>query len=512
MNFASLLLLATLAASPGQKVWSAYESTWAVRLTPMLSEVLRFSTVAGDTAAFDAQRAWLHKVGGQLDFVVRDTPTVIEIELPGPPGSPVLGLMVHGDVQPVNASEWSVPPFSGTVKDGAVWGRGAADDKGPLVQALLAMASLRSAGLHRTHTVRLLVGTDEESGADDVDIYQKSHPAPDYTLVLDNAFPVVVGEKAWAEYTVSAHEHPAGSGPVEVVDLTAGQSTSIVPDLATLAVRWRAGTPQWDGWLAPIRAARLPEGTSLEARGTGPERTLVAHGRAAHAGTSLAMGRNALVALATAVDGHLPASAAADLLAYARQAGEDTHGTGLGLTQRDPLWGSADTNVARVQRNPQGLLTLFINVRSPPQLWGEALRAKLDVQALPFAARRGGRFETGGKFGYAPFQVDSDSPLVRRLLDDYARATGKGRGPVVSAGGSYAQRLPSAVAFGMWFEEDGAYPGHASNERISVAALTRGMRVLTEALGDLATGPRLDQPLRRIEFPPQGSGGSATRR
>ena len=219
MTLAPLLLATILSATPGQKAWSAYQSTWAVRMTPLLSEVLRFPTVAGDAAAFEAQRAWLHRVAGELDFVVRDTPTVVEIELPGPPGAPVLGLVVHGDVQPVNPAEWSVPPFSGSVKDGAVWGRGAADDKGPLVQALLAMASLRSAGLHRTHTIRLLVGTDEESGGSDVDIYQKTHAVPDYTLVLDSDFPVVVGEKAWSEYTVSAQEHASSARTMQRIAL-----------------------------------------------------------------------------------------------------------------------------------------------------------------------------------------------------------------------------------------------------------------------------------------------------
>ena len=124
-----------------------------------------------------------------------------------------------------------------------------------------------------------------------------------------------------------------------MVDLAAGQSTGIVPDRAVLTLRWRSGTPDWDRWLAPILAVPLPPDTTLEVQGSGAQRTLVTHGRAAHAGTSLAQGRNALVALAIAVDGRLPTSAAADLLAYAKQAGQDTQGTGLGLTGKRPALG-----------------------------------------------------------------------------------------------------------------------------------------------------------------------------
>ncbi len=382
------------------------------------------------------------------------------------------------------------------MKDGAIWGRGSADDKGPLVQALLAMAALRTSGLPRTHTVRLLVGTDEEGGASDLETYKKANRLPDLSLVIDSDFPVVTGEKAWAEWIVTADEHSAPpTGPVEVVDLAAGTSVSIVPDRATLTLRWRSGAPDWDRWLAPVRAARLPPDTSLEISGRGPERVLTAKGRAAHAGVGLVRGRNALVALAVAVHGRLPPSAAADLLEYTRVAGADTRGRGLGLTMDDPLWGAVDTNFGLVKRGVSGRLELQVNLRSGPALWGEALKARVDAHAKAFAAARGGRFELGGQFGYEPFVVPSNAPLVQRLLAAYGRATGQPAKPVVSAGGTYARRMTNAIAFGMWFREDGVYPGHNSDEKMPIRSLERGMHVLAETLGDLATGPRIEQPL-----------------
>ena len=41
------------------------------------------------------------------------------------------GLIIHGhiDVVPVNAADWSIDPFSGEIKDGFIWGRGAVDMK-----------------------------------------------------------------------------------------------------------------------------------------------------------------------------------------------------------------------------------------------------------------------------------------------------------------------------------------------------------------------------------------------
>ena len=499
----SAVLALTLVASPGETVWSELQARWRPRMEPLLSEVMAFPTVSSDKEALVAQRRWLARVGPELGFVVRDRETMTEVDLPGPDGAPVLGLVVHGDLQPVNPSEWTVPPFAATFKDGAVWGRGAADDKGPLVQALLAMAALKSSGLARTHTVRLLVGTDEELGAEDLETYKVSHRLPDLSLVLDSDFPVVAGEKAWAEWIVLAQERTEPvTGPVEVVDLSAGQAVSIVPDVATLVLRWRSGTPDWDRWLRPVRAVKLPPGTTLEIRGTGAERTLVAHGRAAHAGVGLSRGRNALVALAVAVHGRLPACGGSDLLEYTFAAGKDSGGRGLGLPGPDPLWGPIDTNFGVVKREANGWFGLHVNLRSPPALWGDALRAQLDAHAQAFAARRGAHFLSGGKFGYEPFVVPTDAPLVQRLLAAYARGTGRPGKPVVSGGGTYARRMTNAIAFGMWFREDGVYPGHNSDERMPIRSLERGMHVLAETLGDLATSPPIAQPLGSASAPP----------
>ena len=499
----SAVLALALVATPGETVWSELQTRWRPRMEPLLSEVMAFPTVSTDKEALVAQRRWLARVGPELGFVVRDRDTMTEVDLPGPDGAPVLGLVVHGDLQPVNASEWTVPAFAATFMDGVVGGRGAADDKGPLVQALLAMAALKSSGLARTHTVRLLVGTDEELGAEDLETYKASHRLPDLSLVLDSDFPVVAGEKAWAEWIVLAQERTEPvTGPVEVVDLSAGQAVSIVPDVATLVLRWRSGTPDWDRWLRPVRAVKLPPDTTLEIRGTGAERTLVAHGRAAHAGVGLSRGRNALVALAVAVHGRLPACGGSDLLEYTFAAGRDSGGRGLGLPGPDPLWGPIDTNFGVVKREANGWFGLHVNLRSPPALWGDALRARVDAHAQAFAARRGAHFLSGGKFGYEPFVVPTEAPLVQRLLAAYARGTGRPGKPVVSGGGTYARRMTNAIAFGMWFREDGVYPGHNSDERMSIKSLERGMHVLAETLGDLATSPPIARPLGSASAPP----------
>ena len=212
------MILLTVAVLAAGAVHERYDAVEATRAPQLLAEAIRFPTFEDNPTMHAAQKQWLLRTAASLGLEGRDAGLVTEIDLPGPPGAPVLGLIVHGDVQPVEEKSWKVPPWTGIVRDGAVWGRGAADDKGPMVQALLAMSALKTAGPARTHTVRLLVGSDEESKNLDLKSYLEKHPAPDLSLVLDSAFPVVVGEKAWDGLTVSADYYNIAVNHVVIAD------------------------------------------------------------------------------------------------------------------------------------------------------------------------------------------------------------------------------------------------------------------------------------------------------
>ncbi|GAA2528019.1 M20 family peptidase [Microbacterium mitrae] len=80
-----------------------------------------------------------------------------------PSDAPVV-LMAHYDVVPVDESDaWTYPPFSGTIADGNVYGRGALDDKGPLLVILEAVENLLAAGFTPARDVYLSFGGNEES-------------------------------------------------------------------------------------------------------------------------------------------------------------------------------------------------------------------------------------------------------------------------------------------------------------------------------------------------------------
>jgi acetylornithine deacetylase/succinyl-diaminopimelate desuccinylase-like protein len=73
-----------------------------------------------------------------------------------------IALVHHMDVVPADARYWSVDPFSGMLKDGYVWGRGALDMKGEGIVHLMAMIALKRAGVPLSRDIVFIANADEE--------------------------------------------------------------------------------------------------------------------------------------------------------------------------------------------------------------------------------------------------------------------------------------------------------------------------------------------------------------
>lgn len=85
-------------------------------------------------------------------------------------GDEMVAILGHLDVVP-EGKGWDKDPYSGEVDDTNVYGRGAMDDKGPAIAALYGMKAIVDAGLPLKRRIRILFGTNEETGAADMDYY-----------------------------------------------------------------------------------------------------------------------------------------------------------------------------------------------------------------------------------------------------------------------------------------------------------------------------------------------------
>ena len=130
------------------------------------------TTNAGDPSAAGTERAaaeWvaekLTEVGYEVTYVesgARGRGNVIaRLE-----GASRDGLLIHGhlDVVPADASEWSVHPFSGEVRDGYVWGRGAVDMKDMLGMTLAVARAFKRHGVVPARDLVFAFVADEEAG------------------------------------------------------------------------------------------------------------------------------------------------------------------------------------------------------------------------------------------------------------------------------------------------------------------------------------------------------------
>src|SRR4029077_17181024 len=100
-----------------------------------------------ETAAAELLREYLEENGVQCELYARvpeRANLVARIRGSGE-GSSLL-FLGHTDVVLADASEWSVPPFSGEVRNGEIWGRAALDMKGHVAANAVAIASLAREG------------------------------------------------------------------------------------------------------------------------------------------------------------------------------------------------------------------------------------------------------------------------------------------------------------------------------------------------------------------------------
>jgi acetylornithine deacetylase/succinyl-diaminopimelate desuccinylase-like protein len=92
-----------------------------------------------------------------------DTAPIVMGEIPAPPGAPTVLLYGHYDVVPIgDESKWESPPFQATERDGAIYGRGAADSKSNI---LMHVGALRAWGGKPPVGVKIVIEGQEETGS-----------------------------------------------------------------------------------------------------------------------------------------------------------------------------------------------------------------------------------------------------------------------------------------------------------------------------------------------------------
>jgi acetylornithine deacetylase/succinyl-diaminopimelate desuccinylase-like protein len=142
-------------------------STLRDEVTDLLQRLIRVDTTnppGNETAAAELLRDYLEASGVACELIAKVPERAnLVARLPGGDG-PSLLFLSHTDVVLADAAEWSVPPFSGELRDGQVWGRGALDMKGQVAASAVAIASLARDGFRPSGDLVFAAVADEEVG------------------------------------------------------------------------------------------------------------------------------------------------------------------------------------------------------------------------------------------------------------------------------------------------------------------------------------------------------------
>jgi acetylornithine deacetylase/succinyl-diaminopimelate desuccinylase-like protein len=148
---------------------------------------------AGDVRRAAEWTADALRTAGLQNVRLIDTPgnPVVYGEWLNAPGKPTILFYGHYDVQPVDPLNlWTTPPFEATVRDGELFARGAADDKGQVFMHIKAIeAHLKEAGSLPCN-IKFFIEGEEEVGSVHLDDFVRDHKADlsaDVVVVSDTA-------------------------------------------------------------------------------------------------------------------------------------------------------------------------------------------------------------------------------------------------------------------------------------------------------------------------------------
>src|SRR6476469_6693739 len=138
--------------------------------TGLLQRLLRLDTVnppGNETLAADLLRDYLAENGVEAELYAREPARAnLVARIPGRGEGPRLLLLSHTDTVLADAAEWQLDPWSGELRDGEIWGRGALDMKGQVAANAVAIASLAREGFEPSGDLIFAATADEEVGDD----------------------------------------------------------------------------------------------------------------------------------------------------------------------------------------------------------------------------------------------------------------------------------------------------------------------------------------------------------
>lgn len=388
-----------------------------------------------------------------------------------------MGILGHIDVVP-EGKDWDFEPYEGAVADGKIYGRGAIDDKGPVIASYYAMKSLKEAGFNPGKSIRLILGLDEETNWEGMDYYFTKAPEPDFGFTPDADFPAIHGEKGIIVFDIAGKFGKSQSKGIELRTLKGGNAANMVADYAR-AVILAENKEEYNTIKELLMRLKKEKNYKVTQKQIGKSLEISVKGVSAH-GASPELGINAVSVMMDILGNINFANDDVNSFIefYNTHIGFKTDGSGMGCGFSDEQSGNLIFNVGQIEMNSKSV-SLTINIRYPVTFNQD----KIYDSMMPVI----NKYNLGVVKGEhkAPIYMPADSPLISTLMNVYRQHTGDNETPpLVIGGGTYARSADNIVAFGACLpgEEEMA---HQKNEYIKISNLILITKIYAQAIYEL---------------------------
>lgn len=383
-------------------------------------------------------------------------------------GEELFGILGHVDVVPVVEADWISHPFKPEVRDGKIYARGSLDDKGPTMAAYYAVKLLDKLGVKWNKRVRLIIGSDEETGFRCVKSYFEHEEQPATGFTPDAMFPLVYAEKARVTFDHKLNfTDEEGTYNYKLVKFNGGQVLNMV--IASSEAELVGEVADIKEKFEKFLAKEKLEGEVV----VGDTIKLTLKGKAAH-GSTPQFGINGATKLAEFLSTlGLDANGKNFVDYIVEKLANDPFGEKLGINYSDDEMGAATYNYGILKYDlAEKIAVVSTDCRHPMKfnLVEKLAEVKVDNINIEVTSTKEAHY------------VPKDDELVTTLMDVYRKYTGDTKNDAfVLGGGTYARCLKKGVAFGLLF------PGkqdtmHQANEFLEIEDLLLATAIYAEGI------------------------------
>jgi len=386
-------------------------------------------------------------------------------------GEETFGILAHVDVVPEgDLSLWRTPPFKAVIENGYIVGRGAVDDKGPVISVLYAMKIIKDLGTLPLKKVTLIIGTQEEVEWTDIRDFVNTYPIPNYGFTPDGEFPMTNREKGYADI-----EFVFKNNNFNILQISSGNSTNSIPDKAIAKIC--LDYDLLNKYLLDYNKSHPNEKIYIENKKD--YCVIVAKGLAVHSAYP-EKGINPISNICNFIKGFINDSNLINFVSDNLY--NDFYGFKIGLLSKTEFYNGE--YIGKNVISPTMLKTQDNSFRLICNLRTSYLTNKQDIYNAFNSIMHKYNFEFSFLDYLDPIYVNKNEKFIEALSDAYKKHSGLRCEYNLAHGTSYAKAIPNFVSFGPIFPND-EDTSHEANEKIAIENLLKCTAIYAQSIANI---------------------------